>query len=420
MHTPYNPYQEMLKVLDTAAHLLQLKEDEILALRYPERELKVAIPVEMDDGSLRIFEGYRVQHSSARGPCKGGMRYHQDIDMDEIKALAAWMTFKCAVVNIPYGGGKGGVKVNPFDLSKGELRRLTRRFTASILPIIGPEKDIPAPDVNTNAEVMSWMMDTYSMLSGYTVPGVVTGKPIDIGGSAGRQEATGRGVVLSTLHLLSKLGLPSQGTSVAIQGLGNVGGTSARLLYELGFNITAVSDVSGGLYNAKGLDIPKILAHLNLDHTKTLASYDEGEFCRISNEELLCTVCDILIPAALQNQITPKITKNLNAKIIVEGANGPVTVEADHILHEKGIYIVPDILANAGGVVVSYFEWVQNIQSVTWDEEEINRYLTKIMSRAFEEVWSTAHQNHVSMRMAAYMVAILRIVTARNLRGVFP
>jgi glutamate dehydrogenase (NAD(P)+) len=416
----YNPYQNMLEVLEKAAKMLHLQENEYLALKYPERELKVAVPVEMDDGSLRVYEGYRVQHSSARGPCKGGLRYHEDMDMDEVKALAAWMTFKCAVVNIPYGGGKGGVKVNPQQLSKSELRRLTRRFTAMILPIIGPEKDIPAPDVNTNAEVMSWIMDTYSMLSGYTVPGVVTGKPIDIGGSAGRREATGRGVMLSVMQILKKLNRPIEGTTVAVQGFGNVGSVTAYLLAEQGFKILAVSDVSGGIYNPVGLNLKTIFEHFSKDPNTTLESYYEEGLIRINNEELLTCECDILVPAALENQITETLAQRIKAKIIVEGANGPTTVEADKILSEKNIHVVPDILANAGGVVVSYFEWVQNIQSITWDEDEINKYLTKIMTRSFEEVWKTAQENRTTLRMAAYMVAISRIVTARNLRGVFP
>ncbi len=420
MAKKYNPYENMLEVLEQAGKMLNLTEDDYVALKYPERELKVAVPVEMDDGSLKVFEGYRVQHSSARGPCKGGLRYHEDVDMDEVKALAAWMTFKCAVVNIPYGGGKGGVKVTPQELSKRELRRLTRRFTAMILPIIGPEKDIPAPDVNTNAEVMSWIMDTYSMLSGYTIPGVVTGKPLEVGGSSGRKEATGRGVTLSTVQIMKKLGRSLEGARVAIQGMGNVGGVAAKLLHELGCKIVAVSDVSGGIFNNDGLNIPSIFEYLNKEPGTTLENYTEDGLKRINNHELLTCDCEILVPAALENQITENVAKELKATIVVEGANGPTSADGDKILAQRGINVVPDILANAGGVVVSYFEWVQNIQSITWDEDAINKYLTRTMDTAFEEVWETAKSKETSMRMAAYMVAIGRIVSARNLRGVFP
>ena len=421
MSKKYNPYDNMLEVLEKAAKMLGLKEDDYLALKYPERELKVAIPVELDDGSLKVFEGYRIQHSSARGPCKGGIRYHEDVDLDEVKALAAWMTFKCAVVNIPYGGAKGGVKVDPRKYSKNELRRLTRRFTAMILPLIGPEKDIPAPDVNTNAEVMSWMMDTYSMLKGYAVPGVVTGKPLEIGGSAGRKEATGRGVMIITNEIMNKLGLEMNGAKVAVQGMGNVGGIAAKLLNRMGCKIVAVSDVSGGVYNPSGLDIQAISAHLEKDPSSyNLKNYYEQGMTHISNEEVLTCNCDILVPAALENQITEDIAEMVKAKVIIEGANGPTTVEADKILASRGVHVIPDILANAGGVVVSYFEWVQNIQSLTWDEEEVNKVLNRIMVKAFSEVWEKSSSMKTTMRMGAYMVAIERIVTARTLRGVFP
>jgi len=420
MDKAYNPYENMLEVLEKAAKLQGIPERDYEALKYPERELKVAVPVEMDDGSIRVFEGYRVQHSSSRGPCKGGIRYHQDVDMDEVKALAAWMTFKCAVVNIPYGGGKGAVKVNPAELSKNELKRLTRRYTAMILPLIGPEKDIPAPDVGTNAEVMGWIMDTFSMLKGYTVPGVVTGKPIEIGGSLGRREATGRGVMLMTREILHRLGIPVQGTTVAVQGMGNVGGTAAKLLYNSGCKVIAVSDVSGGLYKETGLNIPAIVSFLESNRGKLLKDYEEEGAKRITNRELLTCDADVLIPAALENQITEEIAKDVKARIIVEGANGPTTVEADRILESKGVTVVPDILANAGGVVVSYFEWVQNIQSLTWDEEEVNRTLERIMIRAFNEVWDKAREKNTTMRMGAYMVALDRVVKAKKIRGVFP
>ncbi len=418
----YNPYEEFLEVMDKAASLLGLERKDYEALRYPERELKVSIPVEMDDGSVRIFEGYRVQHSSSRGPCKGGIRYHQDTDIDEVRALAAWMTFKCAVVNIPYGGAKGAVKVNPRELSKGELKRLTRRYTAMILPLIGPEKDIPAPDVNTSPEIMGWIMDTYSMFKGYTVHGVVTGKPVEIGGSLGRKEATGRGITIITKEILEKMNIPLKGIRIAIQGMGNVGGTSAKLLYKMGAKIVAVSDVSGGLYCETGLDIEDILKYINNDGKSynLLSGYNKDGVKHITNEELLTSDVDVLIPAALENQINENIAAKMKAKIVVEAANGPTTVEGDRILEERGIIAVPDILANAGGVVVSYFEWVQNIQAVLWDEDRINKSLEDIMKRAFKEVWEKAHEKNTTLRMGAYMVALERLVVAKKLRGIFP
>lgn len=420
MSGDYNPFTNVLEVLDKAAKMIGLEEKDYILLKYPERELKVAIPVEMDNGSVRVFEGYRVQHSSSRGPCKGGIRYHQDVNIDEVKALAAWMSFKCAVVNIPYGGSKGAVKVNPMELSKNEIKQLTRRFTAMILPLIGPEKDIPAPDVNTNAEIMGWIMDTYSMFKGYTVPGVVTGKPIEIGGSLGRKEATGRGVMFTTREILHRLGLPVIGTKIAVQGLGNVGGTAAKLLSNEGCKIIAASDVSGGIYCKTGLDINEILNFIVNGNGLLLKDYSAPGISYITNEEVLTSDVDVLIPAALENQITEAIAPKVKAGIIVEGANGPTTVEADAILEKNGKKVVPDILANAGGVVVSYFEWVQNIQSLMWDEEEVNRTLEKIMIRSFNEVWDRAMKKDTTMRMGAYMVALERIVNAKKIRGIFP
>lgn len=420
MSDSYNAYESMLKSLEQAAALLHLDEKDYLTLKYPERELKVSIPVEMDDGRLEIFEGYRVQHSTSRGPCKGGLRYHPDVNIDEVKALAAWMTFKCAVVNIPYGGAKGAVKVDPSRLSQGELKRLTRRYTAMILPLIGPEKDIPAPDVGTNAEIMGWIMDTYSMFKGYTVPGIVTGKPLDVGGSLGRKEATGRGVMLITRETLHRLGIPVLGTSISIQGLGNVGGTTARLLYQEGCRIIAVSDVSGGLYKQSGLNIPEILSYLQEKPNNLLIDLKGDGAKHITNEVLLTTETDILIPAAMENQITLDIAPQVKAKLVIEAANGPTTNEADEILGKNGITVVPDILVNAGGVVVSYFEWIQNIQALTWDEDEVNRTLEKIMIRAFNEVWDDSVKNRISLRMSAYKLAIDRVVKAKKIRGVFP
>ena len=414
----YNPYEDMLSVMDKAAGRLGLTMIDYITLRYPERELKVSIPVEMDDGSIQVFEGYRVQHSTSRGPCKGGIRYHQDVDIDEVKALAAWMMFKCAVVNIPYGGAKGAIKVNPASLSKNELKRLTRRYTAMILPLIGPDKDIPAPDVGTNAEVMGWIMDTYSMFQGYSCPGIVTGKPLELGGSLGRKEATGRGVMFVVREILHRLGLPVIGTTVAIQGMGNVGGTTARLLLKEGCKVVAVSDVTGGVQMKGGLDVVDVLRFL--EGGGTLKDYHAKKVHSITNEELLTLDVDILIPAALENQITREIAEKMKAKIVVEGANGPTTAEADEVLEKRGIIVVPDILANAGGVVVSYFEWVQNTQSLTWDEEEVNRTLEKIMIRAFNEVYRTAENEGATLRMGAYMVALEKIVKAKKLRGIFP
>ena len=381
----YNPYENMIAVLDEAAEKLGLKPEEYETLKYPERELTVSIPVKMDDGTLKVFEGYRVQHNSARGPYKGGIRYHQNANPDEVKALAAWMSFKCAVVNIPYGGAKGGIKVDPSKLSRDELIRLTRRYTMRILPLIGPDQDIPAPDVNTNGEVMGWIMDTYSMFKGHSVPGVVTGKPVEIGGSIGRSEATGRGVTIITEKCLTDLGMDPQKQTYAVQGMGNVGGTAAKILYDEGKKVIAVSDWSGGVMNKDGLDIPKILEFLS-DRSRSLKDYEAEGAEHITNEELLTCDCDVLIPAALENQITEENAGAIQAKVIVEAANGPTTVEADKILEQRGILVVPDILANAGGVVVSYFEWVQNIQSMAWDLEEVNQTLKKIMMKAYKDV----------------------------------
>lgn len=420
MTEKYNPYNEVVKTIEEAANILGLHKEDYEAIKYPERELKVAIPVELEDGTIKVFEGYRVQHSTSRGPCKGGIRYHQDVNMDEVKALAMWMSFKCAVVNIPYGGAKGAVKVNPRELTKKELKNLTRRYIAMILPLIGPEKDIPAPDVGTNAEVMGWIMDTYSVFKGYTVHGVVTGKPVEVGGSLGRQEATGRGVMFMTREILRRLGKPVEGTRVAVQGMGNVGGTAARLLYNEKCKIISVSDVSGGITCSDGLDMEKISRFLSEKEGRLLRDYNEPGVEHISNRDVLTSDVDVLIPAALENQITAEIAPHIKAEIIVEGANGPTTAEADSILIRNGKIIVPDILANAGGVVVSYFEWVQNIQSLTWDEEEINKTLEKIMIKSFNEVWDTSKERNTSLRMGAYVVALQRIIKTKKIRGIFP
>lgn len=417
----YNPYDNMLAVLEEAAQNLGLPANDYEAIKYPERELKVSVPVEMDDGSVRVFEGYRVQHSTSMGPSKGGIRYHQDVNIDEVKALAAWMSLKCAVVNIPYGGGKGGIKVDPTTLSKNELRRLTRRYTAMILPIIGPERDIPAPDVGTNAEVMGWIMDTYSMFKGYTVHGVVTGKPIEAGGSLGRSAATGRGVMFIVREILKTLNKPVEGTRVAVQGFGNVGGTAAYLLHKLGLTVVAISDVSGGMYCPTGINVEDVRNFISSNPGKLLKDYPLPEGAkRVTNEEVITCDTDILVPAALENQITGDNANDIKAKLVVEGANGPTTVEGDEILAKKGVCVLPDILCNAGGVVVSYFEWVQNIQSLTWDEDEINGQLEKVMIKAFNQVWNLKEEKGVTPRMAAYMVALDRIAKAKKIRGVFP
>ena len=414
----YNAYDNFLTVLDKAAKAVGMPEEEYLVIRYPERELKVSVPVRMDDGSVRVFEGYRVQHSTSRGPCKGGIRFHEDVNIDEVKALAAWMSFKCAVVGIPYGGAKGGIKVDPSTLSKGELERLTRRYTAMILPIIGPEKDVPAPDVGTNAQVMDWIMDTYSVMNGYTIPGVVTGKDLEVGGSLGRTEATGRGVMIITMEVLDKFKQAPEDVSVAVQGFGNVGSVAAKLLYEKGCRIVAVSDVSGGVRKCGGLDIPAVLAHVKAG--KFIRDYNEEGAEHISNTELLATKCDILIPAALENQITEEVAENLNCRLVIEAANGPTTAQADVVLERRGIYLLPDILTNAGGVVVSYCEWVQNLQSLTWDENEVNALLFKVMTRALEDVYHKARDYKISYRLAAYAVAVERICKAKAKRGLFP
>lgn len=419
MLNSYNPYQNMLDVLDAAALKLGFRSNDYVTLRTPERELIVSVPVIMDDGHIEVFTGYRVQHNSTKGPCKGGIRFHPYTDLDEVKALAAWMTFKCAVVNIPYGGAKGGVTCDPAKLSMAELSRLTRRYTAMILPLIGPEKDIPAPDVGTNPQVMAWIMDTFSMFKGYSVPGVVTGKPLELGGSLGRTEATGRGVMFSTLNMLDKLGLEGKNITVAVQGFGNVGSIGARLLQEKGFCIAAISDASCALYKKDGIDIEAAIRYSS-NNNKSLEGYTEDGIQIMTNEALLELDVDILFLAALENQIKQDNADRIRAKIIVEGANGPTTKDADEILADKGIIVIPDILANAGGVVVSYFEWVQNGQSFMWDENYINNNLERIMKKAFTEIWDVHIENKVPLRMAAYMVALNRIVKAKKLRCVFP
>ena len=420
MNQTYNPYDNVLQVVQQAADILGYSDSDIEAIKYPERELKVSIPVRMDDGTTHVFQGYRIQHSTSRGPAKGGIRFHPDVSADEVRALAAWMTFKCAVVNIPYGGGKGGVVCDPTKLTENEIRAITRRYTAAIAPLIGPEQDIPAPDVGTNAAVMGWIMDTYSMLKGHCIHGVVTGKPLELGGALGRNDATGRGVMFTTHNILGKLDISAEGTTVAVQGAGNVGSVTAKLLYQSGMKVVAISDVSGGSYNPEGLDIPAILAYLAADRRNLLKDFNEEGTIHISNEELLELDVTVLIPAALENQINADNADKIKAKLIVEAANGPVASEADPVLTEKGILIVPDILANAGGVVVSYFEWVQNIQSVSWTEDEVNNKLREIMDAAFASVWDLAQEKHTTLRMGAYLIALKRVVDAKSARAIWP
>ncbi len=409
-----NTYQNMLAVLDSAAAKLGLAEEEYAFLRTPEREVKGTFPVKMDDGRIEMFEGYRIQHSSMRGPCKGGIRFHPETDEDEVKSLAAWMSFKCAVANIPYGGGKGGITVDPSKLSKAELERLTRAYVKLITPVIGPKQDIPAPDVNTNAQIMGWIVDEYSKLVGEFTPAVVTGKPLALGGSLGRPAATGRGVLFNTREIYKRLGKSLVGATVAVQGFGNVGSVSAQLLYQEGCKVVAISYAFGALYCENGLNIDEIL---ETGYQAKLNEYNAEGVKHITNEELLALPVDILVPAALENAITEKNVDTINAGIIVEGANGPINNAASQVLDAKGIYVVPDILANSGGVVVSYFEWVQDLQCYFWSEEEVNAKLERQMQEAFKAVWDTAKANNVSLRTGAYMVAVSRIVEAAKLRG---
>lgn len=418
MAKEYNPYENVLKVMDEAVELGNLSTDMYEMIRNPQRELKVYLPVRMDDGSVKVFEGYRVQHSNIRGPFKGGIRFHQNTDLNEVKALATWMSLKCAVANIPYGGAKGGITVNPSKLSKGELMRLTRRYTFAIESIIGPDKDIPAPDVNTNEQTMAWVLDTYSMLNGKPCPGVVTGKPLELGGSKGRPSATGRGVVISTKLILGVYGEKLEGTRLAIQGFGNVGANTARIAYHRGAIIVALSDVSGAIYNKMGIDADAVSRFVAEGHL--LEEYEAEGIIHISNEELLECECDVLIPAALENQITEENAGKLKCRYVLEAANGPTTAEADEILKERGIILIPDIFANSGGVVVSYFEWVQNIQTLTWTKEQINNMLEEILTNAFYDIKKEVDNIHCTWRMGAYIVALRRLITANEVKGLFP
>ncbi|RME10921.1 MAG: Glu/Leu/Phe/Val dehydrogenase [Ardenticatenia bacterium] len=411
-----NPWHVAQEQFDKALHHLDVPASIAEFLRYPKRELTVNFPVRMDDGSVRIITGYRVHHNTVRGPTKGGIRYHQDVTLDEVRALAMWMTWKCAVVNIPYGGAKGGIVVDPYQLSQRELENLTRRYTTEITMLIGPDSDIPAPDVGTNAQVMAWLMDTYSILHGHSVPAVVTGKPLTIGGSLGRNQATGVGVMYVTREAMRRVGIPIEGARVVVQGFGNVGSNAALAMHEQGAKVIAVSDVHGGIYNPNGLDIPALIRHVL--ETRNVTTWPDGDV--ITNEELLTLECEVLIPAALENQITSENAHEIKAKIVAEGANGPTTPRADEILRERGILVVPDILCNAGGVTVSYFEWVQGLQSFFWDEEEVLKRLERIMVRAFDDVWNMAEAKGVDLRIAATVLAINRVAEATAMRGIYP
>ncbi len=411
-----NPFQMAVAQLDAAADRLGLDEGMRQILRTCKRELTVHFPVRMDDGDTQVFTGYRVQHNLDRGPAKGGIRYHPAVTLDEVKALAMWMTWKAAIVNLPYGGAKGGVVVNPSSLSPSELENLSRRYATEISILIGPEEDIPAPDMGTDARVMAWIMDTISMHRGHSVTGVVTGKPVSIGGTLGRVEATGRGLLYIVQEAAQVQGLPLAGASVAVQGFGNVGSVAALLLSQAGARIVAASDTSGGVYNPGGLDV-EALYHYKRAGGRLSAS-PQGD--RVSNEELLTLPVDILIPAALEGQIAGHNAAQVKAKMIVEGANGPTTPEADAILADQGVLVVPDILANAGGVIVSYFEWVQDLQFFFWEEEEVNERLRRILGRAFQEVWRLAQEKKVGLREAALMLAVQRVVEATQVRGIYP
>jgi len=409
-----NPFQFALTQFDRAADHLELDSGTRDVLRNPKRQLTVSIPVKMDDGSVRVFQGYRVQHSIARGPSKGGIRYHPGVTIDEVKALAMWMTWKCAVVNIPFGGAKGGITVDPKALSLGENERMTRRFTSEISILLGPDRDIPAPDVYTNSQTMAWMMDTYSMTRGATTLGVVTGKPLSVGGSAGRNEATAEGCFVAIEEAAKRQGLALKGATAAVQGFGNAGSFVAKFLAEAGAKVVAVSDSAGGIHNAKGLDLEAIAAA-----KARKGSVTNGRGDRIGNDELLELPVDILVPAALEGVITRKNASKIRARIVAEAANGPTTPDADDILRRKGIIVIPDILANAGGVTVSYFEWVQNNQGMYWTEKEVNERLEQYMVKAFQDVLEVALESRVTMRVAAFMLAIRRVIEVVKLRGVY-
>ena len=416
-NTNYNPYETAVSHVERVGKMMGMDKGMVEMLKAPRRELTVHMPVKMDDGSVRMFTGFRVQHNSARGPCKGGIRYHPNVTLDEVKALAMWMTWKCTVVGIPFGGAKGGVICNPKEMSKNELERMTRRYASDIYSFIGPQTDIPAPDVYTDAQTMAWIMDTIAMHEGSATPQVVTGKPVELGGSIGRDEATSRGLMYIAAEAAKTKGMPVRGASVAIQGFGNVGGNAARLMAsELGTKIIALSDSHGGIYNKDGLELSKV-DRFKRD-TGSLTNFPGGR--NITNEELLELQCDFLVPAALENVINDKNADRIAAKIVVEGANGPTTPKADEVLLQKKIMVVPDILANAGGVTVSYFEWVQDLQFFFWTLDEVNERLRQVMTSAYSKVRTLADHKEVDMRTAADMIAMGDVVKAIQLRGIFP
>ena len=415
MEQETNPWESQAARFDLAAHKLNLDEGLWKVLRYPNREIILHIPVAMDNGSLEVFTGFRVQHSIARGPAKGGIRYAPDVTLDEVRALASWMTWKCAVVNIPFGGAKGGVICDPHKMSMGELERMTRRYTAELVDFIGPEKDVPAPDVNTNEQIMAWMMDTYSMHMRQTVTAVVTGKPINIGGSRGRREATGRGVLIVVDEAIRKLGLTRESSRVIIQGFGNVGSNAARLMAEAGYKIVGLVEVGGGLYNKNGIDVEKLWEFRQKNGT--VHGFPDAE--KYDPDELMLQPCEILIPAATENQITSRNADRVKCRILAEGANGPTTAAADEILAEKKVFIIPDILANAGGVTTSYFEWVQDRQGYFWKESVVNEQLEHIMKAAFDDVVRYSETHNVNNRIAAYMLAIDRVAYTIRQRGIY-
>lgn len=410
-----NPFESMMVRFDKAAELCKLDEGLYNYLKYPVKQVIVSIPVTMDNGKLEVFEGYRVIHDNILGPSKGGIRYAPDVDIDEVKALASWMTWKCAIANIPYGGAKGGVKCDPSKLSKTELEKITRRYTANMLDVFGPDTDIPAPDMNTDEQVMAWIMDTYSMHKRTTVTGVVTGKPIVIGGSRGRREATGRGVMIATLSALKKMEINPEDTTAVIQGFGNVGSVSADLLHKQGVRIVAISDVSGGYYNPNGINVSEAIDYVSKN--RTLAGGNFGD--SVSNEELLELPCDILVPAAKEDQISAHNAGNIKAKLIVEGANGPTSADADQILRDNKVMVIPDILANSGGVIVSYFEWVQDRIGYFWEEDDVNNRLNRMMREAFENVYNTAIKYDTTLRLGAYVYAIDKVAEVLKLRGIY-
>jgi glutamate dehydrogenase (NAD(P)+) len=410
-----NPFEAMMSRFDYAAQRLSLDPGLYKVLRSPEKQIIVSVPILRDSGEVEVYTGYRVLYNTSRGPAKGGIRFDMNVTLDEVKALAAWMTWKCAVVNIPFGGSKGGVICDPSTMSNAELERLTRRYTSAIIETLGPDSDVPAPDMNTNERMMAWIMDTYSMHKRHTVTAVVTGKPVEMGGSLGRREATGRGCMIVTREALRKLRMPIAGTRVAVQGFGNVGSIAAELMEQLGLTVVAVSDKSGAVYNPKGLRIKEVKEHVKKH--RFLSEYKEAEHIR--NDQLLTVDCDVLVPAALENVITSQNARDVKARIICEGANGPTTANADKILEENGIFVIPDILANAGGVTVSYFEWVQDRGGYFWDEETVNQRLERIMVQSFDEVAAMAGKHGTNMRVGAYMQAIERVATVHRLRGMY-